>query len=722
LNLETLTLPLNVADQAFNTGIKAAVAGVTALVGAMGVAVKATFDWANDLDKLGDVMGGTNKDLAALNFVARKSGVSIDSLSRGVVILEKGLVKADGSLDTTGKALKDFGVDVLDVNGNVKDQTALMGEIAKKYSSFATQQEKVNFLTEIFGRSGAELIDFFDTLAAEGGIDKVAEKVEALGLAIDPNRYEQFNRNLEEMKLIGLGLAVGFTEHIMPAFEAVSKWVMTDGIPALKDFGREVKDAFDKGGLLGVADMLLDKFDGIDWSTVSTAIVDGVNSIDWSQAGIDFSAFVQRVGESIGAALSEFDWLAVGNSLGSGLNNFIAGALFGTDEAGLQTIVQTNLAAIDQEFANWAAGMPSNLDSLDEGINGAVNRALDAALATVQSRLAESSGFIRSWAMSNAPAAMSGLTISLPPVIGAAMTLLNSQLESKIGDIAKALFNGGVRWANQAAAGFLNNMGAVIGAVQTIVDEINAILKKIITSFTFTFNLGGSGGSGGGGNTGGGGGNHPPPTSNGGGGNLCFVAGTLVTLADGTTIPIERVRTGDKVRSWHNGQFISAEVVDTFSHPANEVKQLVVINGKLTATPEHLIYVYSAHDWIAAGGLRVGEIILENGKPVPVTSLRKRDGNEPVYNLHTDHEAHNYFANGYLVHNGKDNARGGTYAIPSSVGWEAMSLGALGTVSGGETVRISPRGGDLQAVAITNWDDMPVERLAAEIMKAANNR
>jgi hypothetical protein len=393
------------------------------------------------------------------------------------------------------------------------------------------------------------------------------------------------------------------------------------------------------------------------------------------------------------------------------------------------------------EFVLWAQGLPSKLDGLDEAVNAPIATMLqniDMAFANwAVSVTASYFGFwdevgARTGANVNeavfqfenlkvsAGVHMRSFRHDIAATMTGAMNDLLTAIDSGIGNIAKALFNGGVRWANQAAAGFLNNMGAVIGAVQTIVEEINAILRKIITSFTFTFNLGGSGGSGGGGNTGGGGGNHPPPTSNGGGGNLCFVAGTLVTMADGTQTPIERVRTGDKVRSWHNGQFISAEVVDTFSHPANEVPRLIVINGKLTATPEHLIYVYSAHDWIAAGGLRVGETILENGKPAPVTSLKKVEGGVPVYNLHTDHEAHNYFANGILVHNGKDNARGGTYAIPSSVGWEAMSLGALGTVSGGETVRISPRGGDLQAVAITNWDDFSYERLAAEVMKASN--
>src|SRR5690348_12169256 len=124
-------------------GSNAVVAGLTAsvatLVAGIGIAVKATFDWANDLDSLQDVMGGTNAQVAALNFVARKSKTGVDTLSKGMTILEKGLVKADGKLDVTGKALKAWGINVFDANGKLKDQTQILDDVSKKYQSFSTQ-------------------------------------------------------------------------------------------------------------------------------------------------------------------------------------------------------------------------------------------------------------------------------------------------------------------------------------------------------------------------------------------------------------------------------------------------------------------------------------------------------------------------------------------------------------------------------------------------------
>src|SRR5512133_324529 len=217
MQLEGLVIPIS-----FNTALLSK--GVDVITDLIGEAVSATFDWAEGMDKLGDVTGMTTDQTAAWSFVAKKAGVEVDTLANSTVIMAKGLFDAEGKLSSTGKALEDFGVSIKDSNGNVKDQNTLMNDIAAKYASFATQTEKVDFLTNVFGRSGANLVDVFDTLAEEGGIDAVSQKVKDLGLVIDPGRYEEFTRNLEEIKLAGTGLAINFTESLMPVLERALAW------------------------------------------------------------------------------------------------------------------------------------------------------------------------------------------------------------------------------------------------------------------------------------------------------------------------------------------------------------------------------------------------------------------------------------------------------------------------------------------------------------------
>src|SRR3990172_2296918 len=126
--LEALEIPVKTIDGAFKAGI-AGIAGIVAgfTAGAV-LAFKATEKWAMELDGIQDVIGGTAKEAAAFNFVLRKSGVDTGTFTKSVVILSKGLVTADGQLDTTGKALKSWGINVKDTNGNLKDSNALIEE------------------------------------------------------------------------------------------------------------------------------------------------------------------------------------------------------------------------------------------------------------------------------------------------------------------------------------------------------------------------------------------------------------------------------------------------------------------------------------------------------------------------------------------------------------------------------------------------------------------
>src|SRR5207302_808167 len=70
----------------------------------------------------------------------------------------------------------------------------------------------------------------------------------------------------------------------------------------------------------------------------------------------------------------------------------------------------------------------------------------------------------------------------------------------------------------------------------------------------------------------------------------CLVAGTLVTMADGTKKPIEQVREGDEVLSCHgSGAFGPARV--THVHRASRRAGIAVTTAsgrRLVSTPEHI--------------------------------------------------------------------------------------------------------------------------------------
>ena len=118
----------------------------------------------------------------------------------------------------------------------------------------------------------------------------------------------------------------------------------------------------------------------------------------------------------------------------------------------------------------------------------------------------------------------------------------------------------------------------------------------------------------------------------------CLVEGTLVTMADGSTRPIEQVRVGDSVRSGYgSGTFRPARVTGTVSRSAGELVTLRMRGGReLTSTPEHmhfaghrlgttpqLYFTYLMHK--RTKGYRLGTSqVYTRGQVKPVVGYRQR--------------------------------------------------------------------------------------------------
>jgi Pretoxin HINT domain len=153
----------------------------------------------------------------------------------------------------------------------------------------------------------------------------------------------------------------------------------------------------------------------------------------------------------------------------------------------------------------------------------------------------------------------------------------------------------------------------------------------------------------------------PPPKPTGG----CFVAGTQISLADGSTRPIEDVKAGDQVLAYDidSGHVVSSEVTETFVHP--DLEGTVLINGHLQATANHPVYANGR--WVRADELSVGDRLLQLspnnrgteamsygdlGSSVAgqVAALVLLPGAQTTFNLEVANQ-HNYFAGGFLVHN-----------------------------------------------------------------------
>ena len=157
---------------------------------------------------------------------------------------------------------------------------------------------------------------------------------------------------------------------------------------------------------------------------------------------------------------------------------------------------------------------------------------------------------------------------------------------------------------------------------------------------------------------------------------VCFVAGTQVLLADGSTKPIEQIRPGDKVLSSHHltpeETPTSANVVRFFDNGEKEVVRLrfaaqetpidatsqlahdAASPQEIVCTPGHRFYVVGK-GWVRAQDLQPGDLALSaTGEKIAFVSRENLAEKRRVYNFEVEGK-HTYFVldnrSSFLVHN-----------------------------------------------------------------------
>ena len=128
----------------------------------------------------------------------------------------------------------------------------------------------------------------------------------------------------------------------------------------------------------------------------------------------------------------------------------------------------------------------------------------------------------------------------------------------------------------------------------------------------------------------------------------CFVAGTQVLMADGSSKTIESVKAGDMVLSKDEatGKIVKQSVVNTQVRTAPSTLVIEVEGGtRVETTPEHPFYVEGT-GWTPAGRLAIGNTIVTRAGPfVKIIRIATKETPATVYNFEVE-DTHSYFVGG----------------------------------------------------------------------------
>ena len=209
-------------------GLSTVAAGVVASLGL--ISYKAGQN-ADDLNTMSKVYGISTKDLQKYSAAADLVDVSVETIAKSHVKLEKSMASASKGTGANAEAFEKLGVSVVDANGDLRNGDEVWQDVIKALGNVENETERDALAMQLMGKSAAEL----NPLIEDGGetYQRVAETMQEYGLDfVDQetlDKANEFNDQLDMMKAIGAVAlqTVGsqLAAVLVPALEKVVGWI-----------------------------------------------------------------------------------------------------------------------------------------------------------------------------------------------------------------------------------------------------------------------------------------------------------------------------------------------------------------------------------------------------------------------------------------------------------------------------------------------------------------
>ena len=179
--------------------------------------VKGAVDSADSFGKLSDQTGIAANTLQAYTNAGKLAGVGQETIDKGLRRLAQSMREADQGVATYSDSYKALGISVRDSDGNLKSSETVLGEIADRFADLPDGATKAAISMEIFGRSGASLINLLNGGSAAlsefnyAVSDDFAQNAEFFNdqIAVLGIRFDGFRKQLADALLPTLNNLIG---------------------------------------------------------------------------------------------------------------------------------------------------------------------------------------------------------------------------------------------------------------------------------------------------------------------------------------------------------------------------------------------------------------------------------------------------------------------------------------------------------------------------------
>ena len=188
-------------------GIATAIGGAFS-VGAVAHFVQSALDVQDEISKLSQKVGVSTETLSGWRLAAQQAGVDGEGFNKSMVKLEQAATKAAAGNKEQIAQFKALGISVTDTSGKMKSTEQLFGEVADRFSQIKDGATKTALATDLFGKSGAQLIPLLN--GGKAGLDDYIKMAKDFGLVVSKDAAptaERFNDAMEQLSFVGKGVA-----------------------------------------------------------------------------------------------------------------------------------------------------------------------------------------------------------------------------------------------------------------------------------------------------------------------------------------------------------------------------------------------------------------------------------------------------------------------------------------------------------------------------------
>jgi hypothetical protein len=159
-------------------------------VAAIGSFVKSSLAAADALGDMADRIGVSVKELSRLQFAAGQSDVEIEALNKSLERVNIVISDAANGVTSAQKALSALNLSASDLRSLGLEQQ--LGKIADQFKEIQNPADKVRIATDLFGKSGAQLIPLLNKGSA--GMNELAAAADRLGISLDERAVAGIDR------------------------------------------------------------------------------------------------------------------------------------------------------------------------------------------------------------------------------------------------------------------------------------------------------------------------------------------------------------------------------------------------------------------------------------------------------------------------------------------------------------------------------------------------